>query len=107
MSNPYLTNDIFWQNRTYYIGIGSLDAQYQQNIVALFNSAFSPGGTPTAGATPANQTATGSCPSGSAYWDIGVRGDTGPGNHASGYSLANRLFGADECVRERRRHGEQ
>ena len=31
-----------------------------------------------------SQTATGSCQSGASYWDIGVRGDTGPGNHSGG-----------------------
>jgi len=31
---------------------------------------------------------TGQCASGASYWDIGVRGDTGPGNHGSGFTLA-------------------
>jgi len=31
---------------------------------------------------------TGACVSGANYWDIGVRGDTGPQNHASGVTLA-------------------
>lgn len=30
------------------------------------------------------QTASGQCTSGVSYWDIGVRGDTGPGNHTGG-----------------------
>src|SRR6202043_2138073 len=49
------------------------------NIVSLFN-AFS--GTPAP-----NQTSTGACPSGVSYLDIGVRGLTGPSNHASGLTL--------------------
>src|SRR5262249_2503730 len=31
---------------------------------------------------------TGACVSGVSYWDLGVRGDTGPGNHSSGVTLA-------------------
>jgi len=31
---------------------------------------------------------TGACVTGSSYWDIGVRGDTGPTNHGSGFTLA-------------------
>ncbi|MDE2349629.1 MAG: hypothetical protein KGL92_14090, partial [Gammaproteobacteria bacterium] len=87
ISTPYLTNNILWQNRTYYIGVGSLDANYQQNIVAIYNSAFSAAGTPQPGTPTKNQAATGSCPDNSTYWDLGVRGDSGPGNHASGYTL--------------------
>src|SRR5262249_49192031 len=34
-----------------------------------------------------NQATTGACPSGASYWDIGVRGDTGPGDSSSGFSL--------------------
>src|SRR5207247_3429882 len=30
---------------------------------------------------------TGQCVSGASYWDIGVRGDTGPGNHSSTVTL--------------------
>jgi len=75
-SNPILYNDIFWQNRSFRIGIsgagtGTLN---QQNLVSLF---------PTL-----TQTATGQCAAGASYWDIGVRGDTGPTNHGSGFTLA-------------------
>jgi hypothetical protein len=78
-SNPKLDNNLFWQNRSFYIGVGALSPQYQQHIVTLYN-AFTT--TPAAG-----QTATGACPAGASYWDIGVRGDTGPSNHASGLTL--------------------
>lgn len=79
-SNPYLANDLFWQNRSFYIGVGALSPTYQQNIVSLYNS--------FTGTKPANQTSTGNCVTGSSYWDLGVRGDTGPGNHGSGFTLA-------------------
>jgi hypothetical protein len=70
VSYPLLANNIFWQNRSFYIGVGSLGTgtQNQQNVVTLY---------PTL-----NQTSTGQCVSGASYWDIGVRGDTGPTNHA-------------------------
>ncbi len=81
-SNPYLANNIFWQNRSYYVGVSATaSTTYQQNIVTLYN-AF---GT----TTPANQTVTGACDSSASYWDIGVRGDTGPG--PSGSSNVNGL----------------
>jgi len=75
-SYPELYNDVFWQNRSFYIGVGSLGAGTlnQQHVVAL---------NPTL-----NQTATGQCVSGASYWDIGVRGDTGPANHASTVTLS-------------------
>jgi hypothetical protein len=71
---------VIWQNRSFYVGITTAtpSPQYQQHIVALFNS-FS-------GSAVANQTATGACVAGSSYWDIGVRGDTGPAG-GSGYRL--------------------
>jgi hypothetical protein len=98
-SYPYLANDVIWQNRAYYIGVGALSSAYEQNIVSLYN-AFT--GTPAAsqpstGATTANGNGsiisggTGACVMGAnapSYWDIGVRGDTAPGNHASGVVLA-------------------
>jgi hypothetical protein len=79
VSYPYLANDVFWQNRSFQIGVGSLSNAYQQNIVSLFNSVFT-GSNPTT--APATQTVTGACVAGSSYWDIGVRGDTGPGQYA-------------------------
>jgi hypothetical protein len=79
VSYPKLENNIIYQNRSYYIGVGALSAQFQQNVVTLFN-AFT-------GTAAANQTTTGACVTGPSFWDIGVRGDTGPGNHASGFTL--------------------
>ena len=96
-SIPLLYNDLFWQNRSFYIGVGALGAGTlnQQNMVALFNAFTTTRAVtqPSADATTANGNGviisggTGACVSAS-YWDIGVRGDTGPTNHASGLTLA-------------------
>src|SRR5207253_1206314 len=79
-SYPELYNDVFWQNRSFYIGVGGLGTgtTNQQNVVSLYN-AFTT-------TRASSQSATGACPSAS-YWDIGVRGDTGPTNHASNVTL--------------------
>jgi hypothetical protein len=81
-SFPELYNDVFWQNRSFYIGVSTTPGPgnlNQQNLVSLYN-AF--------GSTLApSQPATGSCVTAS-YWDIGVRGDTGPSNHASTVTLS-------------------
>jgi hypothetical protein len=79
-SIPYLANDLFWQNRAFYVGVGALSARYQQNVISIYN-AFT-------GTAPASQTATGQCANTSSFWDIGARGDTGPGNHGSTITLA-------------------
>jgi hypothetical protein len=80
-SYPVLYNDVFFQNRSFYIGVGALGTGTlnQQNVVALYN-AFTTTQAPS-------QTATGGCPAAS-YWDIGVRGDTGPGDHSSTVTLS-------------------
>ncbi|HYM05341.1 MAG TPA: DUF1565 domain-containing protein [Terriglobales bacterium] len=80
-SNPRFDNNIITQNRSFFIGVGShgTGQQNQQNVVTLFD-AFS-------GAAAPVQTTFGQCTSGVSYWDIGVRGDTGPGNHGSGFTL--------------------
>jgi hypothetical protein len=82
VSYPELYNNVFWQNRSFYIGVGALGGGTlnQQNVVTLYN-AFS-------GTAAPSQTATGGCPAGVSYWDIGVRGDTGPTNHASTVTLS-------------------
>jgi hypothetical protein len=66
--------------------VGALGSgqQNQQKVVTLYNASFNGG----VGSVAASQTSTGACPTtGSSYWDIGVRNDTGPGNHSSGYTL--------------------
>jgi len=80
VSYPRLENNIFWQNSSFYIGVttASPNPTYQQNLISLFNSN---------GSAITSQATTGACVSGTQYWDIGVRGDTGPGSHASGVTL--------------------
>ncbi|HUD65216.1 MAG TPA: IPT/TIG domain-containing protein, partial [Candidatus Sulfotelmatobacter sp.] len=75
-SNPLLQNNVIWQNRAFDIGVGGLGSatQNQQNLVSL---------SPTI-----TQSASGQCGSGGSYWDIGVRGDTGPGVHSLGAGIA-------------------
>ncbi len=94
-SYPLLLNNIFWQNSSYYIGVGALSAQYQQNVVSLYNAfttTLAPS-QPSADTTTANGSGvtitggTGACVSAN-YWDLGVRGDTGPTNHGTGVTLA-------------------
>ena len=97
VSNPLLDNNVFWQNRAFYIGVGSLGTGSvdQQNVVALYNAFTTTRAVtqPQADATTANGTGTlitggtGACVTPVSYWDIGVRGDTGPTNHASGITL--------------------
>jgi hypothetical protein len=64
-SNPMINNDLFFQNRAFNITVTPPSG----GVVALSPSL--------------NQTATGQCPGGASYWDIGVYGDSGPGNHAA------------------------
>jgi len=81
VSYPLLSNDVFWQNRDYHIAVGGRGpgTLNQQNLVSLYNGS-------TATLAP-SQTTTGVCTAAN-YWDIGVRGDTGPGNHNSTITLA-------------------
>jgi hypothetical protein len=91
-SVPLLDNNVFWENRSFYIGVGGLGTGNlnQQNVVALYNALTTTRAVsqPTAEATAANGTGvritggTGACVSPVSYWDIGVRGDTAPNNHA-------------------------
>jgi len=99
VSYPLLYNDVFWQNRSYYIGVTGLGSaaqnQNQQNVVALFNSftnAAAPSQPQAGGSTGNGQGSiitggTGACTAAS-YWEIGVRGDTAPNNHALGVTLS-------------------
>ena len=75
ISYPLIENDLFWQNRAFNITVGAgptTGLLNQQNLVTLVPQL--------------NQATTGACVSGANYWDIGVRGDTGPANH-SAYTL--------------------
>jgi hypothetical protein len=80
ISYPKLENNIIWQNASYFVNVGSLSSQFQQNVVSMFNG--------FAGSAAANQTTTGQCvTAANQYWDVGVRGDTGPANHGSTFTL--------------------
>ncbi len=70
-SRPALVNDLFWQNRSFHVNISSRGTglQSQQNLVVI-----APG--LATNSTPlSSQTATGQCPTGASYWDIGLRTD--------------------------------
>jgi hypothetical protein len=87
VSLPLLMNNLFWQNRAFHVEVGNLGTgqQNQQAVVTLVPSL--------------NQTATGFCAAAGtdngapgsggpvSYWDIGVRGDSGPADHGSGFTL--------------------
>jgi hypothetical protein len=87
-SYPLIASDIFWQNRSYHIGVGGLGvgAVNQQNVVTLYDPPANFGG--GLGTPVPNQQSTGACTTDTNFWDIGVRGDTGPGNHSGGAALA-------------------
>src|SRR5437764_8710635 len=74
----YIDKYIIFHYYSYYnvvVALGTVPLN-QQHVVALYN-AFS-------GTAAANQTTTGACVApATSYWDIGVRGDTGPTNHAN------------------------
>jgi len=71
VSDPLLSNDVFWQNRSFHIGVTPIAAGSgaQQSVVDLVN-AFT-----NAAVLP--QAKTGDCVANTQCWDIGVRGDTG------------------------------
>jgi len=72
-SNPVLDNNLFWQNRAFYIAPGGNPIPGLTNVFTL---------------QPAlSQGTTGACPSGAYYWDIGVYGDTAPNDHSSTLTL--------------------
>lgn len=86
VSKPLMVNDLFWQNRAFkvdIVGAGSGN-QSQQNLVAL---------------SPAlTQTATGQCPSGAFYWDVGLRTDDIDAGVIPGgtfLAIANSIVSAD------------
>ncbi len=76
VSFPILYNDVLWRNRAF-------------NIVVTQPTAGSGSQQATVALVPAlNQTSTGQCvTTGASYWDIGLRSDTGPANHSSGFTF--------------------
>ncbi len=99
VSYPELYNNVIYRNRTFNITVGGLGtgALNQQNVVALVPTLSQPqgDGTTANGSGMIVTGGTGACvaPTGQTlatatnYWDIGVRGDTGPANHGSGVTL--------------------
>src|SRR5712692_1912015 len=87
LSVPKLENNVIWDNSTFHIAVGPLGGGTlnQQNVVTLRNAVFGTAG--GLGTLVASQTTTGACVAGISYWDIGVRGDTGPLNHSGGATL--------------------
>jgi Bacterial cadherin-like domain/IPT/TIG domain len=76
-SNPVLTNNLFWQNRTFYITVGGPN----KNIAGLQNAvALNPS------LNQAGQT-TGYCDPKAVYWDIGAFGDTSTSSRQAGMSM--------------------
>jgi len=76
VSYPVLYNDVLWQNRAFHIDVTQPTSGNQQASVVL---------APTPGATEI--TTTGQCMSEASYWDLGLRGDTGPADHTSGVTF--------------------
>jgi hypothetical protein len=89
ISYPLLYNNVFWQNRTFNITVGGYSNAFQQNVVSLVPVLNQPSADSTAanGAGVLVTGGIGACVVGANYWDIGVRGDTGPTNHSSGFTL--------------------
>ncbi len=73
VSFPILYNDVIWQNRAFNIADVTPASGSQQATVTLVPQL--------------NQSSTGQCPTATNYWDIGLRGDSGPTNHSSGYTF--------------------
>src|SRR5262249_5315144 len=87
------TNNLFWQNRSFHIGVAPVAAGQQQAVVTLYPSLdqgvvsgscpVSGVGDPDTTTTPINRS------SAPVYWDVGVRGDTTPTpKPGSGFRLA-------------------
>jgi hypothetical protein len=79
-SNPVMANNLIWQNRAFHITTSNPGAGLQSavTLVPALNQ-INP---------ISNIGATGSCPTGANYWDIGVYGDAGAGSHVSGFHFA-------------------
>src|SRR5581483_3493270 len=90
ISFPILYNNVIWQNRSFHLEVGASSGTYLQSIVTLQPTLNQPSGESTV--TNGNGTivtgGTGACVSGGSYWDIGLRGDSGPTDHGSGFTLA-------------------
>jgi len=93
VSYPLLSNDIFWQNRSFHLEVGGTSSggtDYLQSIVTLaptLNQSSTPSTATSVGGVIVTG-GTGACVNGATYWDLGVRGDTAPTNHSSGFTFA-------------------
>jgi hypothetical protein len=90
VSYPLLYNNVFWQNRSFHLEVGSLDTASLQSVVTLVPTLNQPSTAATAPSINGSIVTggTGACVNGASYWDIGIRGDTGPTNHSSGFTLS-------------------
>jgi len=98
VSLPALRNDLFWRNRAFHIEVGGFGGgqQSQQHVVTLVPTLNQPPATAISGGsipgTSVVTGGTGACVTSGAsvpfYWDIGVRGDTSPTTHGSGFTLS-------------------
>jgi hypothetical protein len=103
-SVPELYNDLFWKNRAMMIGVGGIGTGLlaQQSMVGVYDPGFT--GVPATPLSPSvltGQSSTGACNEKASFWDIGVRGDTAPGNHTGGtlapfYSVLTNTGNLDE-----------
>src|SRR5260370_7138432 len=80
-SVPILENDVFWQNRAFYIAVGSLGTGTlnQQKVVALYNALR----TTRAASHPLTDACAPAGTTGSHNWDIDGPRDTSPPHHPS------------------------
>ncbi|TKC89474.1 hypothetical protein FAZ69_11115 [Trinickia terrae] len=81
-SNPVLTNNVFWQNRSFYISVSSQpnpNIPGVQNAVTL-NPDLNQKGHPTGFCATGGQNPP-------VYWDIGAYGDTGPASPQAGMKM--------------------
>ena len=76
VSVPMIYNDILWQNRAFNVVVTQPTGGVNQATVTL---------TPSV-----NQGSTGQCVSlpTTSYWDLGLRGDSGPTDHGSGFTFS-------------------
>jgi hypothetical protein len=86
VSLPVLANNIFWQNRAFHVEVAPVTPGSQQAVTTLVPSLNQPAATMISGGVVTG--GSGACVPGANYWDIGVRGDTGPTNHGSGATLS-------------------
>jgi hypothetical protein len=95
ISFPVLYNNLLWQNRSFHLEVGGTTTSSGNNLLQSIVTLQPTLNQPSTESTAANGNGTiltggtGACVNGASYWDIGVRGDTGPTNHSgTGITLA-------------------